>query len=188
MEKIWVVYKKVRYGNRAPQIFKSEADMLRKIHNTQNWTIYEYDLRSTQTAADFLKAKERDTQVRSVLGELEVWEENALKLVEMYDSLVPVNPADRHSTRESTIAEMKRLVGDKKAFCNYLINKKKHFFKVSHSVEWLVAILRCHNFRDPHCSTSRFDQATRTWKRHNEINQQTIDNFALAKAELKKKK
>lgn len=69
--KVWVVQNKQRYANRKFRIYHTEAELLRAIRGTDSLVVFEYDLVSSQTASDFLKARERDTQVRTVLGELE---------------------------------------------------------------------------------------------------------------------
>lgn len=187
MDKIWIVYNKGSYKKKY-RIFKSEADMAKNISNSASYTILEYELKSSVVATDYLKTKERDTQLRTILGELSENEVNALKLIELYDSLLPEDPNDRYNRKQSQINHLKKIASDKKSFANYLINNKKHFFKVSDTLEWILAILKCHNFQDYVYDHKRWDSSTKTYVVVDTASDELKKNFKLAKLELKKKK
>lgn len=185
--KVWVVQNKQRYANRKFRIYHTEAELLRGIRGTDSLVVFEYDLVSSQTASDFLKARERDAQVRTVLGELEPHEENAMVLIDLFDKLVPHNPNDRYNTKNRTIEELKKIQSNKKSLAAYLVKNKNFFLKVSDSVEWLVAVLKCHNFQDCKIGKTKWNPEAR---RHDVIDLSTEElkqNFQLAKKELKKK-
>ena len=61
--------------------------MVKNISNNSSSTILEYELKSSTTASDYFKSKERDTQLRSILGELSDHEVNAQNLINMYEEL-----------------------------------------------------------------------------------------------------
>jgi len=69
MDKIWIVYNKGSYKKKY-KIYKTEADMVKNVSNTSTSTILEYELKSSNIASDYFKSKERDTQLRTILGEL----------------------------------------------------------------------------------------------------------------------
>jgi hypothetical protein len=185
MDKIWIVYNKGSYKKKY-RIFKTEADMAKNISDSDRYTILEYELKSSTVASDYMKSKERDTQLRTILGELSEHETNGLKLIELYDALVPVNPNDRYNRKQNQINHLKKIVSDKKAFANYLVNNKKQFFQVSDSLEWVLSILKCHNFQDYIYDSARWDSVKRTYVKVDNASDALKENFKLAKAELKK--
>lgn len=187
MDKIWIVYNKGSYKKKY-RIFKSESDMIKNISTNSTSTILEYELKSSVVASDYIKTKERDTQLRTILGELSDHEVNFLKLIELYDSLVPENPNDRYNRKQNQINHLKKISHDKKSFANYLINNKKHFFTVSDTLEWTLAILKCHNFQDYIYDNKRWDSSTKTYVLVDTASDELKKNFKLAKLELKKKK
>lgn len=186
MDKIWIVYDKGSYKKKY-RIYKSEKDMAKNIIDSNRLTILEYELKSSLVASDYIKSRERDTQLRTVLGELEAHEINANNLIELYQSLVPENPNDRYATKKRTLNDLKKLALDKKSFAGYLTRNKRQFFKVSNSLEWLLAILKCHNFQDHIYEHPKWDPNTRTYIKVDTSSQELRDNFKLAKSELKKK-
>lgn len=187
MDKIWIIYNKGSYKKKY-RILKNEADIVKNVNDSDRYIIMEYELKSSVVASDYMKIKERDTQLRTVLGELSDHEVNSMKLIDLYDSLVPVDPNDRYNHKQSEIKHLKKISSDKKAFANYLINHKSHFFKVSDSLEWMLAILKCHNFQDYVYDSKRWDSSTKTLVLNDTASEELKKNFKLAKLELKNKK
>lgn len=187
MDKIWIVYNKSSYKQKY-RIFKSESEMIKNISSNSTSTILEYELKSSVAASDYIKTKERDTQLRVILGELSDHEVNSHKLIELYDSLVPENPNDRYNRKKQQINNLKKISHDKKSFANYLINNKKDFFKVSDTLEWILAILKCHNFQDHVYDQKKWNSSTRSYVVVDTASDELKKNFKLAKLELKKKK
>lgn len=187
--KVWVVQNKQRYAKRKFRIYHTEVELLRAIRGTDSMMVFEYDLVSSQTASDFLKARERDTQVRTVLGELEPHEENAMVLIELFDKLVPNNPNDRYNTKNRLwpLEELKKIQSNKKSLAAYLVKNKNFFLKVSDSVEWLVAVLKCHNFQDCKIGKTKWNSTAGRYELIDLSTEELKQNFQLAKKELKKK-
>lgn len=179
--RIWIVtrnYSKTR-------IFKSENEMFKNIKINDNKTIInEYELKSSQNASDYTKARERDTQLRTVLGELSDHEANGFRLVELYESLAKEDAVKKMRKIEA----LRKLASDKKSLTSYLIREKKYFFTILDDVEWLLAILKCHNFRDHKYDRDRWDVNTRMYVKVDNSTQKLKDNFMQAKKELKNKK
>lgn len=185
MSKIWIVQNNSRY-NKKHRIFKSEADMIKHLPNSTGYTVTEYELKSSQSGADYLKSRERDTQLRSVLGELSEYETNVLHLVELFTQLKKDVPNDRRKL--VTIEHLKKIADNKKSVSNYLVQNKKYFLTVSDSVEWLLAILKCHNFQDHIYDHARWNSAERKYEKVDNTSQTFRDNFLLAKQQLRKQK
>jgi len=181
MDKIWIVYNKGSYKKKY-KIYKTEADMVKNVSNTSTSTILEYELKSSNIASDYFKSKERDTQLRTILGELSEHEVNAQNLIELYENI------STYKYKEGFISKLKKLSSDKKSFSSFLIREKQIFFETSDSLEWILAILKCHNFQDYFYSRKRWNSTTKTYERVDTSSQNLRDNFKLAKLELKKKK
>lgn len=110
-----------------------------------------------------------------------------MALIELFDKLVPHNPNDRYNTKNRTLEELKKIQSNKKILAAYLVKNKNFFLNVSDSVEWLVALLKCHNFQDCKIAKTKWNPEAR---RHDVIDLSTEElkqNFQLAKKELKKK-
>ena len=183
MDKIWIVYNKGSY-NKKYKIYKTEAELVKNISNNSSSTILEYELKSSTTASDYFKSKERDTQLRSILGELSDHEVSAQNLINLYEEL---GKDARYHNKRIVTNQLKKLSADKKSLSNYIIKNKRYFFQVSDSLEWILAILKCHNFQD-HTYEKRWISSTRTYQIIDNTTDLLKENFKLAKLELKKKK
>ena len=184
MNKIWIVYNKGSYKKKY-KIYKTEAEVSKNVADTSSSTILEYELKSSTVASDYFKSKERDTQLRTILGELSEHEVNGQNLIDMYEQL---GKDDRYNSKKGTIYQLKKLLVDKKSFASYLVRNKKYFFQVSDSLEWILAILKCHNFQDHVYDKNKWNSSTRTYDIIDTSSELLRQNFKLAKLELKKKK
>ena len=190
MDKIWIVKNKRSYAKKF-RIYKSESDVLKAINSDSDVDILEYHLDNKKTASDFFKERDRDIQLRNILGELSANEIAASELVSLFEELAPDGKIIKRwgkndtTTKEIMLSKLKKFQTDKKILAKLLVDNKKYFFNISNEVKWYKAILKCHNFREPNVS--------KTW---DNINKKYIDNtddiikenFNLAKKELKSKK
>jgi hypothetical protein len=183
MDKIWIVYNKGSYKKKY-KIYKTEADMSKNVSDTSTSTILEYELKSSTVASDYFKSKERDTQLRTILGELSDHEVNGQNLIDMYEQL---GKDGRYNSKKSVINQLRKLLIDKKSFASYLVRNKGHFFQVSDSLEWVLVILKCHNFQDHIYDRKRWNSSTRSYDIVDTSSELLRQNFKLAKLELKKK-
>jgi hypothetical protein len=189
MDKIWIVYNKGSYKKKY-KIYKTEADLVKNVSDSSTSTILEYELKSSNVASDYFKSKERDTQLRTILGELSDHEVNGQNLINLYEQLAK-DEASISRTRyykKGQINQLKKLLVDKKSFASYLVRNKSYFFQVSDSLEWILAILKCHNFQDHVYDRKRWNSSTRTYDVVDTTSELLRQNFKLAKLELKKKK
>ena len=159
MSKIWIVenYKKAN-KLRNVKIYRNESQLLKSIRQDSDQMILEYDLKSSTKSSDFFKEKERDIQLRSVLGELDTNEESRIKLISIYEELAPENIIQKKSWNGSVIGEyskkkeflksLKKYQSDKDSFCKFLTENKGHVMTVLTTIDWYKAILSVHNFRD----------------------------------------
>jgi len=188
MDKIWIIHNKKSYARKF-NVYKDEANMLKNLRNTPNSEVLEYELKSSANAAEYLKSRERDTQLRSILGELSSYESNALKLIQLFESLAPI-PVHKTSNydykKEKILRLLKSSLSNKKSFSNVLSSYKADLFRISESVEWITAILRCHNFRDYKCTIYEYDYKLHKYKNTFIESDELKKNFNLAKISLKK--
>ncbi len=164
---------------------KSKRDLLRRISNSSGYEVYEYDLVSKSKASDFLKQSERDQQLRSVLGESSPFESSALELISHYERIAPDgNMVKRWSIatssfelikeKEVKLQLLKKFSTDKEEFKKILIDWKSYLFCISQDVDWLLSILKCHNFNDCVILTGKYPQPA-----------ELEENFRAAKQKLK---
>lgn len=184
MDKIWIVYNNRSY-NKKYKIFKTEAELVKNISNNSSSTILEYELKSSTTVSDFFLSKERDTQLRSILGELSDHEVNAQNLIKIYEEL---GKDQRYYNKIIIMNQLKKISDDKKSFSSYLVKNKGYFFQVSDSLEWILSILKCHNFREHIYNRKRWNSSRRAYDIVDNSSDLLRRNFKLAKLELKKKK
>ena len=170
--------------------------MLRRTSiDNPNQEILEYTLNSQCKASDYYKTKERDSQLKSILGELDKSEQNIINLINLYEQIAPEgrkNTWSNKTEKDNWLGRMKKYQGDKKAFATLLINDKKYFFTISDSIEWVKAILLVHNFNN-----HVYDKPKSIWDSVNKkyiyehkdtASEELKKNFLLAKEEIKKDK
>ena len=193
MDKIWIVYSKGSYKKKY-KIYKTEADLVKNVSNTSSSTILEYELKSSTTAPDFFKSRERDTQLRTILGELADHEVTGQNLINMFEKLSTLSIQEdeiiisrTRYNKKVIINQLKKLLVDKKSFASYLVRNKDYFFQVSDSLEWILAILKCHNFQDHIYNRKRYNSSLKVYEVVDTSSELLRQNFKLAKAELKKK-
>ena len=88
MKKIWLVINNGSYRKKQ-KIYKSETALLKALNSNSDQEIFEFDLVSSVKAKDYINAKNRDTQLRAVLGELDAKEESAIQLIKYYEKVAP---------------------------------------------------------------------------------------------------
>lgn len=187
MDKIFLLYNKSSYKKNW-RIYKSEAELIKNINPSTSGEIFEYQLTSKTAASEYFKSKERDVQLRNILGELSESETSSWELIQLFETLAVDNPTDRYRRRRMHLNNLKKFVGDKKSFANYLVHNKKYFFKVSSSLEWVLAILKCHNFQSYNYDSPKWNSTEKKYIKVDTSSEELRQNFKLAKEELKKLK
>lgn len=196
MDKIWIIQSSSRYQKKF-SIYREESKLLKAISKDRTTTILEYDLVSKVTSEDFLMARERDSQLRSVLGELSNKEQSTIEFVNLYERIAPVGKKFKKriswhesvdtSTKEQMLIKLRKFQTEPKELARILINEKSYFIEqVSDSVEWFVALLRVHNFRDHLTGPKRWNSETKKYEVVDNTSEQLRDNFKLAKKQLKR--
>lgn len=183
MDKIWIIYNE-KYYNRKFMVYKDESTMLRNLRPNENTKVLEFDLKSSTYATDYLKSRERDKQLSGILGELSEHESNAIKLIQVYESLPDINKDTW--TKKNILRLLRCSTSSKKSFSNVLTKNKKEFFSVCNSVEWLSLILKCHNFNNSIYLI--YDYSSHKYIDFFKDNEELKKNFDTAKKYLKNKK
>ncbi len=189
--KIWIIK-----TGRSLHLCRNEADMLRRTNSTSTrQEILEYNLISSQKVTDFYKARDRDNQLKTILGELDKSEVSIVNLINLYDKYAPEGKTYKNhylSTEETTtdkslkLAKLRKYQNSKIEISRILIKEKKHFMTLSTEVEWLTAILSCHNFTDHIYDYKKWDQTLKKYTPNDSASDELRNNFKLAKEELKK--
>lgn len=197
--KIWLVISESSYL-RKQKIYRTESALLKAINPNSSQEIIELDVVSITNPTDFLKERNRDSQLRSVLGELDTKEEAALKLIAHYKEFAPDGGSrtiswrtkETKTEKEIMIDQLEKYQTDKKSFANILIQNKKHFITSITSVEWYKLLLSCHNFND-------YIYVRKTWIKDETLprggkygkvdtaTEEMVNNFKEAKKQLRKK-
>ena len=190
MEKVWILKSKYSF-----KLCKNEADLLRRISKNSKVEVLEFSLSFSTKACDYLLSKERDLQLKSVLGELSDFEKNAANLILLYEELAEdgrelynwdstFTQREKLTEKQSWISRLKKWQDNRQQFKNLLVNNKFYFLNLSNDKRWLVAVLKCHNFVD--CKEMKWDSNFR--KLIDVSNPELKEVFRLAKIELKKRK
>lgn len=198
MDKIWIIQSGSRYQKKFT-IYREESKLLKAISKDKDATILEYDLVSQVTAKDYLMSKERDSQLRSVLGELSDKEQVCIDFVNLYEQIAPVGKEFKKriswhesvetSTKEQMLLKLRKFQTEPKELAKILVNDKRYFINdVSNSVEWYLSILKVHNFRDHITSRKVWNRETKIYESKDDSTQEIKDNFKQAKANLRKNK
>ena len=190
MEKIWILKSKYSF-----KLCKNEADLLRRINKNSTQEVLEFELKTNIRAGDYLLSKERDLQLKSVLGELSEFEQSASQLIALYEELAPDGKEylqwnstrtnkERLTEKGSWLSRLKKWQDNKVQFKKLITDEKDYFLGVSYDLKWMKALLKCHNFVD--CKKFRWDN---TVKRSVEVmDPKTFEVFMQAKLELKKER
>lgn len=199
MDKIWIIKSPSRYTKKFT-VYKNEGDLLKAISVDSNLEILEYELKSSVRASDYIKSKDRDIQLRSVLGELSDDEINIEKFITLFEQLAPVGKeyvkkywegnnliSFQTSSKDEFLKKLKKFSTDKKQIVKIITDNKKYLIsKVSQELEWYVSILSIHNFRDYIYDSATFNREKRIFEKVDTATDEIKNNFKLAKEELKK--
>lgn len=182
-EKIWLLKDK---WCRKYRIYQNENRLIKAISPDTTTEILEFELKNSFRACDFLSQRERDTRIRAALGELDNFEENAIKFINLYIELAPDNIRISYGvSKQEIIKRLKKYGNNKELFKKLLINYKKHFIiDVSHSLEWYTALLKVHNFRDCQYNNRIWDSNLKKYV-HPTIPDEIKNNFNKAKKNKK---
>jgi hypothetical protein len=191
MDKIWIIKGRSKYVKKFT-VYKNESDLLKDIHSDFDLQILEYELKSSSEVSDYLLSKERDKQLRQVLGELSKEESAIQKFIKMYEELAPEGKEFekrifqagsikriQSSKKIEILKRLKKFSNHKKQIVKIITDNKKYFLsEVSNNVDWYLTILSLHNFRSHVYDAPQKDTATEKIKQ----------NFKLAKQLLIEKR
>ena len=177
MEKIWILNSK--RAKKYTIVYKSENALLKAINPDSDQEVLEYELKSTFKACDLFKEKDRDTQLRTILGELSTFEESMSEFIKFYNEFAIWKTS---SEKKQMIKSLKKHQSDKKEISKIIVNNKRHFIRdVSTSVEWYKILLKVHNFRDYLIYEKKWDPTQRIYTSIDTTPEEVKDNFAKAK-------
>jgi len=166
--------------------FKTEKELLRYIDGRPRHSVIIYEELESVNASDYkrrtLQERDRDIQLRSILGELDTFEQDYIVFLEMYRKIAPEN-----DEKTKLLRDLNLIGANKKSFSALITRYKKYLMTVSTDTEWYKALFKCHNFRDYKYSTKFYDRETRKYIER-PIPDEIIVNFTKAKEELRKKK
>jgi hypothetical protein len=200
MEKIWII-KGSRYTKKF-RIYKKESDLLKAISQDSSLEILEYDLKSSVKSSDYIKQKERDTQLRSVLGELSKDEESIENFINLFEELAPNGKEYERriwesssvkqiktNTKKEMLKKLRKLQGDRNSIVKIIKDNKNYFFKeVSNNVDWYLSILKIHNFRDHIYDSKKWDSKLKFYVLEDTASDVIKNNFKEAKLKFKNTK
>jgi hypothetical protein len=157
------------------KFFRNQKALMKAINENTNTEVYVFELKEVLTASDFfkgtIKTRDRDIQLKSLLGEADKYEEAILNFKRMLEEIGESNRS------RNVILEKIRVLGPSKDTFNEIVNnyrlKNYILMNVSNSVEWYETVLRCHNFQSLPSKN---------------VSEETLDNFKKAKELIKKKK
>lgn len=186
MSKVWFI--KSRYNrSRGGKYYRSEKEFFKNIltDDKREFSIFEEVESGTSGVykANSLKEKDRDIQLRSVLGELNKYEEAISNFIKAYTELSKEEKRKSHCLKLMIQSQL-----DKKIFSTILISNKRYFIsEVSTTIEWYKLLLRCHNFVDCRYSGRIWDNVAKKSINKNTEPKEIVDNFLEAKKQLRKK-
>jgi hypothetical protein len=194
MDKIWILKSKYSW-----KLCKSENELLKRIGKNSTVEVLQYELKSNQEAKDYLLSRERDLQLRSVLGELTDFEKKSTDLISVFENLAPIGKVAIHvnrdngkryetSEKDSWVTRLKKFQDNEKAFKGLLVDNKEYFLQVSNSTEWLCALLKCHNFIDCKIIKGEYNKELKRSIYKDLATEELKAAFLLAKEMNKKKK
>jgi len=149
MSKIWII--RQSYGKTI--IVDKEVALLSKIHDGMGANIEEYELLSSVSVPDFLKARERDAQLKGILGELDKNQLAIQEFISLFDKIAEdVERTSRwggkiESEKQLKLKQLKKFQLETTKFKAYIKKEIKYFTHVSLEQEWFIAILKVYNFR-----------------------------------------
>lgn len=168
-----VYFLKRRWGG--GKFFRNQKSLMKAINENTNTEVFVFELKETLIASDLfkgtIKERDRDIQIKSILGETDKYEEAILNFKRMLEETAPSERS------RNVILEKLRVLGcNKDTFSEIVGNyrlKNYILLHVSNSVEWYQTVLRCHNFKSLPTKM---------------VSEETLNNFKLAKDSLKTKK
>lgn len=196
MDKIWIIKSGSRYQKKFT-IYKEESKLLKAISKDRTATILEYDLVSKVTSEDYLVSKERDSQLKSVLGELSDKEQAVIDFVNLYENIAPTGKKFKKriswhesvetSTKEQMLLKLRKFQTEPKELAKIIVNNKKYFINdVSRTTEWYLSLLKVHNFRNHITSRRIWDRNEKKYIIEDNSPDEIRDNFKQAKSKLRK--
>ncbi len=168
-----VFFLKKRWGG--GKFFRNQKALMKAINENTNTEVFIFEFKETVLASDLfkgtIKERDRDIQIKSILGETDKYEEAILNFKRMLEETAPSERS------RNVILEKLRVLGCNKDTFNEIVNnyrmKNYILMNVSSSVEWYETVLRCHNFKSLPSKN---------------LSEEAISNFKKAKENIKNKK
>ena len=182
MNKVW--YIKRKYGS--GKLYKTEKAFLAAVRREDDpREVIVYEMVDSGIAGEMAKStlmkRDRENQLKIVLGESSKYEEAISAFKKAFEETAPES-----ESKEVVLREMSLIGLDKKNFSKLATSYKTYLlFGVSDTVEWYQTLLKCHNFVT--IPNTYYKRGKGTAARL-PTDPKTLENFALAKESLKKKK
>ena len=168
-----VFFLKRKWGS--GKFFRNEKALMKAISENTIGEIFEFEFKKSYQASEFfkntIKERDRDTQLKVLLGETDKYEEAILNFKNMLEKITESN------RQRNSILEKFRVHGCNKDTFKEIVNnyrlKNYILMSVSDTTEWYETVLRCHNFKS--LPGKNFSE-------------KAFDNFKAAKELIKKKK
>ena len=178
MEKIW--YLKSRWGN-GGKVFRTEKAFLSAVSEDDDRQLFIFKVEESGKAGEIKKniltSRERNDQLKTILGEASKYEEAIMQFKAKFEELA------KDGSEKRVIERTLKIIGlNKKDFSLMATTHKDYLlFEVSDTVEWYQTVLRCHNFTT--LPKKRYVRG----KGYSEIDEYIKEAFLEAKESLKKK-
>lgn len=197
MDRIWIIKTNNRYQKKYT-IYREESKLLKAISKDTDCSILEYKLQSETKSSDYLLSKDRESQLKSVLGELTEKEQACIDFINLYEKEAPVGKEFKKyvswnnyidtSTKNETLSKLRKLQSEPKEVARILSKEKEHFINILQTPEWYLAILKVHNFRDHKSGKRRWNRELKVYETIDNSSEDLRNNFKLAKKMLRSKK
>ena len=168
-----VFFLKKKWGG--GKFFRNEKALMKVINENSVGEIFEFEFKNSYQASEYfkntIKERDRDTQLKVILGESDKYEEAILNFKLKLEEL------GENNRQRNSILEKLRVHGCNKDTFGDIINnyRLKNFIllNVSNSIEWYEIVLRCHKFQSLPTKN---------------LSEETLNNFKEAKELIKNKK
>lgn len=195
MDKIWII-KSNKYQKKYT-IYKEESKLLKALSIHKDCDILEYKLQSETKSSDYLLSKDRDTQLKSLLGELTEKEKACVEFINLFEKKAPVGKEfKKHiswsesiptSTKNEMLLKLRKFQSEPKEIARLLTKEKSYFITILQTTEWYLSILKVHNFRDHKINKRTWNRELKIYETKDDSSEELRNNFKLAKKMLNDK-
>jgi hypothetical protein len=129
---------------------------------------------------------QRNLQLKSILNDLDTTESSIVDVIRMYSNHQEKDTAPARELKKRVLMRMNECKFNKSEFAQVIVFYKKHLIYLSKDLDWHIALLKCHKFRNYYTENTRWNSITKKYEHTEIVSEEMLNLLKNARAIINK--